>query len=409
MSDLEKSDGLATGKLAEAAQSVHETARRNEFALRQAVDSLGIAGLRTTAFELGAGWRQALENLDRNREAIRAAMGPLEELRRSGAFESLAGRIAEWSQASRALADYKLRFQLPDMTETARLFREFETCGLAGAVRRIQEHGREFQKAMEAMRTPWLDMENRLQSFGGFAELQNIGIALRNLPAFDEKLVDQLRINLGDWRGTIDWPDNIFSDALARSAFYVGKGFNTRLTDFPADAFRQSLGIAGLTGEPAPLLGDYEGECDVDEEALGFERTNAAHDRLLRFETELRNFIEERMRTAFGDDWIRQRVPGDIWGRWHQKRELAQERGEPVWPLIAYADFTDYVPIITRKDNWETLFRQVFQRAEFVRESFQRLYPIRICTMHARLITQDDELYLYVEIKRLLAAIDIEL
>ena len=42
-----------------------------------------------------------------------------------------------------------------------------------------------------------------------------------------------------------------------------------------------------------------------------------------------------------------------------------------------------------------------------MQESFQRLYPIRICTMHARLITQDDELYPYVEIKRILAAIDI--
>jgi hypothetical protein len=28
-----------------------------------------------------------------------------------------------------------------------------------------------------------------------------------------------------------------------------------------------------------------------------------------------------------------------------------------------------------------------------------------ICTMHARIITQDDELYLYIEIKRILSAI----
>src|SRR5687768_8923575 len=42
-----------------------------------------------------------------------------------------------------------------------------------------------------------------------------------------------------------------------------------------------------------------------------------------------------------------------------------------------------------------------FGRPESVRESFQRLYPIRLDTMHARPITQDDELLLYVETRRL--------
>ena len=75
--------------------------------------------------------------------------------------------------------------------------------------------------------------------------------------------------------------------------------------------------------------------------------------------------------------------------------------------MLAYADFTDYVPIIIRKDNWSSIFREVFQRQELVAKSFQRLYPIRICTMHARIITADDELYLYIETKRILKAIGI--
>ncbi|WP_188527381.1 hypothetical protein [Sinisalibacter lacisalsi] len=54
------------------------------------------------------------------------------------------------------------------------------------------------------------------------------------------------------------------------------------------------------------------------------------------------------------------------------------------------------------------MFEPVFRRPTFVQESFQRLYPIRICTMHARMITQDDEIYLYVEIKRVLSAIGID-
>ena len=74
-------------------------------------------------------------------------------------------------------------------------------------------------------------------------------------------------------------------------------------------------------------------------------------------------------------------------------------------PLIDYADFTDYRAIIERKDNWNAVFKPVFGRAEDVRESFQRLFPVRITTMHARLITRDDELLLLVETKRVLKAI----
>lgn len=76
-------------------------------------------------------------------------------------------------------------------------------------------------------------------------------------------------------------------------------------------------------------------------------------------------------------------------------------------PLIAYADFTDYERILVRADNWKAAFEAVFHRKEALRESLQRLYPIRLCTMHARLISQDDELYLYVEVKRLLKAMSV--
>jgi hypothetical protein len=40
------------------------------------------------------------------------------------------------------------------------------------------------------------------------------------------------------------------------------------------------------------------------------------------------------------------------------------------------------------------VFERVFDRRENVQESFERLFPIRILTMHSRFITLDDELYL---------------
>ncbi len=90
---------------------------------------------------------------------------------------------------------------------------------------------------------------------------------------------------------------------------------------------------------------------------------------------------------------------------WESKRAEALAKGEPEQPLIAYADFSDYIKIIERRDNWTRVFKAVFGRPEDVRESFVRLFPIRICTMHARIITLDDELLLRVAIRRVLRAI----
>lgn len=133
-------------------------------------------------------------------------------------------------------------------------------------------------------------------------------------------------------------------------------------------------------------------------------RARAAFDRLQRFEREVRRFVDRVMRQAFGEAWIKQRTPAGMRDQWIQKRETAVARGETAGPLIDYADFTDYKAIIERGDNWQTVFRHVFERQEDVRESFQRLFPVRICTMHARTVTREDELFLVAETTRLLRA-----
>lgn len=55
------------------------------------------------------------------------------------------------------------------------------------------------------------------------------------------------------------------------------------------------------------------------------------------------------------------------------------------------------------------MFGELFQHKPSVEESFRRLYPVRICTMHARPITADDALFLLVEIKRLSKAMGLDL
>lgn len=154
-------------------------------------------------------------------------------------------------------------------------------------------------------------------------------------------------------------------------------------------------------GPPVP----YSNE--EDEEALA--RTRFAYEWLHRLETQIRSFIDVQMTRAFGANWPKHRLPKDLYDKWQGKKQKAEAAGRLGWPLIAYADFTDYELIICRSDNWREVFGRYFRRPESVRETFQRLHPIRLDTMHARPISQDDELLLYVETRRLVGLIVVEL
>jgi len=361
------------------------------------------------AIEENSGIRQMLESIKHHEAAMRAALGPFEELRRAGVFDVDSPWRRDMELVRQAMTGFEARFRLPEMTEAVRLIADFRTSPLSESLARYAEQeASSLQRAMESMRTPWLDAQEAMRSMAGFAELQGIGRALVSMPSFGDSLASALRIDLGDWRDPIMWRPEILADLAARSDFYVSLGFDRALTAFPAPAFEQSLDIAGLRCELPPLVDRYgapvaRANDDVEEEGLA--RTNMAYNRLRILETQLREFIDECMTQTFGTDWPKRRLPNGLYDAWQEKKRKAQEAGGKEWPLVAYADFTDYERVICRNDNWREIFGAIFGRPESVRESFQRLYPIRLDTMHARPITQDDELLLYVETRRLVKVI----
>lgn len=350
-----------------------------------------------------------IEDFNRHQELMRAACGPLEDIRRniSLAQVSQSQLGGEFIQMRDQMLAIEQQFRLPEISEAAKLLHE-RANSLSNVVdqywKRESEFRRGIESAVKSINTPWLDTVNELNSINGFARLQGIGNALRTMPTFDYNLATQLRVDLGDWREKIIYPPQIFTDPLTRNSFYEERGFNPDLTTFPNNAFEQIVTTAGLK-ESVPVDDDYDFEPKCEEIEADFKRTNKAHDSLQRFETQVRKFIDEQMIEAFGRTWIKHRIDGQMSKQWKEKKAKAEANGERKWPLIAYADFTDYVKIITQKNNWREVFEEIFDRKESVQESFQRLYPIRVCTMHARPITQDDELYLYVETKRILGVI----
>jgi hypothetical protein len=126
-------------------------------------------------------------------------------------------------------------------------------------------------------------------------------------------------------------------------------------------------------------------------------RMAESYDLLSDFERDLRIFIHQRMSDAFGSDWEKSRVPPEMHKRWQEKQEKANLAGEPQGLLIDYADFADYVTLITQRNNWADIFQVYFRRAEFVRESLYRLHPIRVCTMHSRVLSRKMLLILQTE------------
>ena len=331
-------------------------------------------------------------------------MGPLADMRRLNlqAFDSqLRNQVASVLAAER-------RFITTSIADLTKLSTQYAELSGPNSLARYSLQLPGFQALLKSIKSPWLDEANKMGSMNGLAGLYGIGSALKLSPPFDLKLTEKLRLDLGDWRAEIAWPTDMATNLFARTSLYEQQGLNPDLAEFPYPAFHEITGEAGLRVPDVSAAVGYDlqwSESDETEQDDDFDRTNRAYGLLHRFESQLRKFIQERMEAKFGTNWIKQRVPGKMREKWLDKQR--RDTGNLNWPAIAYADFTDYVTIITRNDNWRELFEPTFVNKDSVQESFRRLHPMRVTTMHARLITEDDELYMHVEMKRILTAIGV--
>ena len=248
---------------------------------------------------------------------------------------------------------------------------------------------------MSTMEMPWLNIADTARSVAAFAHVQAIGDIVHGAPPFASEVAGWLRADLGDWRDAVTMrPDDLIDPGL-RTKLYVERGINRTLTEFTPQAFHQTVAIARLTEVEWVEVEDW---CPASTDELV--RNKTAFHRLQQFEMAIRRFIVAAMTAEFGDDWMVRQLPNGMLDAWKQKQQSDVKAGAAARPLIDYADFTDYLPVIERRDNWSRVFKPIFGRPEDIRESLQRLYPVRLATMHARVITHDDTLLLMVETKR---------
>jgi hypothetical protein len=307
------------------------------------------------------------------------------------------GPFAEMERTLSAAKAYQGAFRLPQAVEIGRLARELvtfdafssRTLGVGAPLAALT--------AMEGMRNPWLDIERKVQSVRAFGDLVAIGRGLADFAPFEAEWTGGLRSILGDWRDPISLTE-AWSDRPARLSLYRERGLDPELTNFPPEAFDEAVELVGLRVSPVVSP-------DEPAEDQGTARSVRAFEALLKLERALRRFIADAMEAEFGADWMKHQIPGEMLEEWRSKQVKAMEAGQPECSLIEYADFTQYKTIIERRDNWARVFKAVFRRQDDIRESFQRMFPLRIATMHARPIEHDDELLLMVETRRLLKAI----
>jgi hypothetical protein len=250
--------------------------------------------------------------------------------------------------------------------------------------------------------TPWLRASDMAVSAQAFSELADLARHAVILEPFGDDLMNSLRRDLGDWRDAIIPAVPDLSEIALRSRFYVERGFRPDLTDFPAEAFDETLEKGELTRDAPTLIEQYGNPIDPDrdEDISAFARTNQAHYWLMRLETQIRSFMDRLLTESFGPDWPRRQLPNGMYDGWLIKQRKSEAHGMPKRPVIAFIDFSEYEIVITKRDNWK-IFKPFFHDPANVREAFRRLSLPRHETMHGRPLSQDDQLFLYVEIKRL--------
>lgn len=253
---------------------------------------------------------------------------------------------------------------------------------------------------MSQMKMPWLSMADEIRSATAFARVQGLGEIVSHAAPYSTAVGSILRAGgMGDWRANVDFGDQEMT-LNERTQFYVAHGADVQVIEQETKIFVPSAGIAGLFEEDD----NWESSWNIateDNEQLAI----LAYERLRKLERLLRAFVADALGDQFGPKWTKQRLPNGTLDSCIARQEASRGGADFTEDVTAYLDFTDYGKIIDRGDNWKEVFRSVFGRRENIKESLQRLQPLRLATMHARSVSSFDLLILFVESKRIEIAI----
>lgn len=256
---------------------------------------------------------------------------------------------------------------------------------------------------IKSFQTPWAKLDDLLGSAVGLVEVSTLFAALRHQNPFNDEITDYLRFEFGDYRDPRSWDEDQVGDPAVRLELYTDGGLREELRDTPGEVLVEAETQVEIHQTAAVILTPFSFRALFASD--GHEPHMMAHNALRILERRLRDVIDAEMTRVFGHKWVHSTLKKEIREDWIAKQEQAVRQGRPKDALIEYADFTHYEQIITANAPWEQVFKALFRRKEDVRESFQRLGPVRIATYHARQLLDMDILVLTSEAMRLMQAL----
>lgn len=314
---------------------------------------------------------------------------------------------------SREIGEYSRSIcNTPEIAAAGNLFKQLEESHFFLIVRQLEESpffaitrqvglvAESIESRLKHLSAPAMAISNLSNSISGYLKLEIIGTILLEQQTYEEKVVDAFRLEFGDWRDPITFREEASENT--RRSLYEKQGFDEELVDFSDEGFGEIIEVTNIKrplSEIENIFGPLIPE-GMSDRASTSEHERQAYDWLRSLETAIRIFIDKVMHRAFGEDWPKHRLPNNLYKDWCEKRHQSTQNGYPPRPIIDYADFSDYLRIIEKKDNWSSVFSSYWVRQEDIRESFQRLRAARNNTMHARAVLKEDLIIIYSEGRR---------
>jgi ATP-dependent Lon protease len=103
-------------------------------------------------------------------------------------------------------------------------------------------------------------------------------------------------------------------------------------------------------------------------------------------ENALRNCIKSNLQ-GLSENWWIERIPPDVRQRAEERRSKDDMKRDPV----QYIDFSDYLKIITKRDNWKNSFNRIFKDEDIITAKLKELEPIRNAARHSRKLTSEQK------------------
>jgi len=197
----------------------------------------------------------------------------------------------------------------------------------------------------------------KLSTFAGAADI--LGFQAKTSFAAYEQL-------FGHWHTKPDLPPAFWQDPEVRRRRYREAEVDPGLIELDTAAAIEVVVESGIAA------GGFDGKASVVQlniAGLSMQiRSSTAEADVFRvistFEQMLRRCISDKLESASGPKWFKQRVDGNLVKKARENRAAAMSNGEQERALIAYLDLGELVATILRKDNWSEVFNNIFPNRE---------------------------------------------